>query len=161
MKCPFCNSKDTIVKDSRHNNEYTQVRRRRQCVDCKERYTTIERLQVNSLFVIKKSGIKKAFDREKIYRSIKTAVRKRNITEETIQGITDKIVKSLELGNLKEISTIQIGSLIMGYLKDLDQVSYIRFASVYKDFTSLTDFAYLIKTISIKKKKIYTDNITS
>ena len=150
MKCPFCNSTDTIVKDSRHNNEYTQVRRRRQCIDCKERYTTIERLQVNSLFVIKKSGIKKAFDREKIYRSIKTAVRKRNITEETIHTITDMIVKSLELGTLKEISTIQIGNLIMGYLKDLDQVSYIRFASVYKDFTSLTDFAYFIKTISNK-----------
>lgn len=150
MKCPFCNSKDTIVKDSRNNNECTQVRRRRQCTHCRERYTTIERLQVNSLFVIKKSGIKKAFDREKIYRSIKTAVRKRNINEDQIHLITDKIVKNLELGNLKEISTIQIGGLIMGYLKDLDQISYIRFASVYKDFTSLSDFAYFIKTISKK-----------
>ena len=150
MKCPFCKNSTTIVKDSRNNQEQTQIRRRRECLICLKRYSTIEKLQVKSIIVIKRSGIKKNFDREKILRSIITALRKRNINNEVAEDLTDNIVSIIESSNIKEIKTTQIGKMTMVALEKIDQVAYIRFASVYKDFNSVEDF---INFISLMNKK--------
>ena len=150
MRCPFCNNLETIVKDSRSNQQQTQVRRRRECLICLKRYSTIEKVQIKTVTVIKRSGIKKNFDREKILRSITTALRKRNIGQEVVEDITDNIVSLIELSNFKEITTNQIGKMIMNDLEKLDQVAYIRFASVYKDFNSVEDFINFISKMNKK-----------
>jgi transcriptional repressor NrdR len=155
MKCPFCNNPETIVKDSRANTEQTQIRRRRECLVCFKRYSTLEKVQIKNVMVIKRSGIRKNFDRDKIFRSIITALRKRHIDNDVAEDITDKIVATIELSNMKEISTNQIGKMIMGSLEKIDPVAYIRFASVYKDFNSVEDFVHFIgqmnkKSISFK-----------
>ena len=153
MKCPFCNNVETIVKDSRTNLEQTQVRRRRECLICFKRYSTIEKAQIKSVVVIKRSGIQKNFDREKIFRSIMTAVRKRNIDNDVVEDITNQIVTIIELSNIKEITTSQIGKMIMGSLEKIDHVAYVRFASVYKDFNSVSDFIDFISTMNHIKNK--------
>ena len=145
MRCPFCNNFSTQVKDSRNNEDGRVVRRRRYCNACKSRFTTLERVQLKELFVVKKSGLKKPFDREKIVISIKTAVRKRNISQEQIDEIADNIYKELENSNIKEVSTRKIGEMIMQALDDIDEVAYIRFASVYHDFGSAKDFRNFVK----------------
>ena len=152
MKCPFCFSEDTQVKDSRNSSDNNLVRRRRVCTKCNSRFTTIERVQLKELLVIKRSGIKKPFDREKIYKSVAAAVRKRNISGEMINDFTDGIVFDLENSHTKEISTKKIGEMIMLKLAKIDEVAYIRFASVYKDFTCARDFATFIN-----KLKTFTD----
>ena len=145
MRCPFCNNFSTQVKDSRNNEDGRVVRRRRYCNACKSRFTTLERVQLKELFVVKKSGLKKPFDREKIVISIKTAVRKRNISQEQIDEIADNIYKELENSNIKEVSTRKIGEMIMQALADIDEVAYIRFASVYHDFGAAKDFRNFVK----------------
>jgi transcriptional repressor NrdR len=152
MKCPFCNNPETIVKDSRNNQEHTQIRRRRECLICLKRYSTLEKVQIKTILVVKRSGIKKNFDRDKIFRSISTALRKRNIGHEVIEDITENIVSLIELGNFKEITTNQIGKMIMSALEKLDHVAYIRFASVYKDFNSVEDFINFISKMNKKPK---------
>lgn len=147
MKCPFCKSENISVKDSRDTNEGKVIRRRRHCNKCKRRFTTFERIQMRELVVVKKTGIKRPFDRNKIYHSIATAVRKRNITNEGIEKLTDDIVIELESNPSKEIKTRLIGQLIMKNLSKIDQVAYIRFASVYKDFSTAQDFAKFISKI--------------
>lgn len=141
MHCPFCKNQETYVKDSRNNKENNIVRRRRICPKCDMRFTTLERIMLKELFVIKRSGTKKPFDREKILKSITTAVRKRNITEETLDQITNDIVHKIEKTVKGEIHTREIGLIIMHHLAEIDEVAYIRFASVYKDFSSAKDFA--------------------
>jgi transcriptional repressor NrdR len=150
MKCPFCKNITTIVKDSRANQEQTQIRRRRECLICFKRYSTIEKLQIKSVVVIKRSGIKKNFDREKILRSIITALRKRNINNQVAEDLTDNIVSIIESSNIKEITTTQIGKMTMVALEKIDQVAYIRFASVYKDFNSVEDFVNFISQMNKK-----------
>lgn len=147
MQCPFCHSHDTYVKDSRDSEEGTVIRRRRHCSKCKSKFTTLERVQLKELFVLKRSGLKKPFDRQKIVDSIKTAVRKRRITESQIDAIVDEITRKLNNTGIKEISTRKIGEMIMMALADIDEVAYIRFASVYKDFMSAKDFANFISQI--------------
>lgn len=152
MKCPFCSTNETIVKDSRHNQEHNQIRRRRECLKCKKRYSTIEKIQTKAIIVIKRTGLKETFEKDKIFRSISTAMRKRNNDYKIIEDITDNIYASIELGKIKEISTIQIGRMIMSFLKKVDEVAYIRFASVYKDFSSVQDFMNFIMQMNKKAR---------
>lgn len=147
MRCPFCNFEDTQVKDSRHNDSKISVRRRRFCPKCSSRFTTVERVQLRELFVIKRSGLKKPFEREKIAHSINAAVRKRNITQDQINAIADDIFRELENSGIKEVPTRIIGEMIMKALAKIDEVAYIRFASVYKEFSSAVDFANFIKRL--------------
>jgi len=147
MKCPFCQSTDISVKDSRDTNEGKVIRRRRHCGNCNGRFTTFERIQIRELVVVKRTGIKRPFDRVKILKSITTALRKRNIADEEIEKLTDKIVVELESSSSTEINSRMIGKLIMQELAKIDPVAYIRFASVYKDFATAQDFAKFISKI--------------
>ena len=144
MKCPFCDSPDTNVKDSRNTDEGKVVRRRRHCSNCGGRFTTFERIQIRELIVVKRSGAKRPFDRTKIEKSIITALRKRNFSDKQIEALSDKIILELESGSTKEIPTRKIGKLIMDELAKVDPVAYIRFASVYKDFANIEDFTRFI-----------------
>jgi transcriptional repressor NrdR len=147
MLCPLCQYVDTQVKDSRNSSDSTTIRRRRFCPKCKFRFTTVERVQLREIFVIKRSGLKKPFDREKIVNSIAAAVRKRNISQEKVNEIADDVVREIENLGAKEIPTRKIGETILKWLAQTDEVAYIRFASVYKDFTSAKDFANFISKL--------------
>lgn len=147
MKCPFCHSPETSVKDSRDTNDGKVTRRRRHCNKCKGRFTTFERVQIRELVVVKRSGSKRPFDRNKVLKSITTALRKRNVSNDIIEEITEKIVLTLESDTNREIPTRKIGKLIMQELGKIDPVAYIRFASVYNDFSTAQDFARFISKI--------------
>ena len=147
MQCPFCKSVDISVKDSRNTDENRVIRRRRYCSNCNGRFTTFERIQTRELVVVKRTGSKRPFDRTKIVKSITTALRKRNFTDQQVDKFTDKIVVKLESSSSREINSRMIGKLIMQELAKIDQVAYIRFASVYKDFATAQDFAKFISKI--------------
>ena len=147
MQCPFCKSVDISVKDSRNTDENRVIRRRRYCGNCSGRFTTFERIQTRELVVVKRTGSKRPFDRTKIVKSIATALRKRNFTDQQVDKFTDKIVVELESSSSREINSRMIGKLIMQELAKIDQVAYIRFASVYKDFATAQDFAKFISKI--------------
>ncbi|MFK8040172.1 MAG: transcriptional regulator NrdR [Rickettsiaceae bacterium] len=149
MRCPFCSSIDTFVKDSRDTEDGSVIRRRRYCKNCDMRFTTFERMQLKEIVVIKQSGAKKLFDRNKIFKAISTAVRKRNISEEQIEAIVHKIIMKIENSNSREIHTKTIGELVMQELFHIDQVAYIRFASVYQDFNSTKDFVQFVHKLDI------------
>ena len=140
MRCPFCSNQDSQVKDSRPTEDNTAIRRRRICDQCGSRFTTFERIQLRDLVIIKTSGKKEAFDRDKMFRSISLALRKRNIDQETIEKIVNAIVRKLENSGETEIKSNLIGEYIMDALSHLDQVAYVRFASVYKNFREVKDF---------------------
>ena len=144
MKCPFCEHPDSYVIDSRNNEDRKIIRRRRECEACNKRFTTFEKIQFRELTVIKRSGVKKLFERQKIEKAITTALHKRNITDKQINELVSRIVLEIENSNLREISTRKIGDIIMNELAAIDQVAYIRFASVYKDFSTAHDFAVFI-----------------
>ncbi len=144
MRCPYCLVEDTQVKDSRPTEDKMSVRRRRVCNQCGSRFTTIEHIQLKNLIVRKRNGEKKAFDRDKISRAISTAVRKRQISEEQIESIVNRLVRQFETSNDGEISSSLIGELIMKELSLIDQVAYVRFASVYQDFNTAQDFENFI-----------------
>ena len=144
MRCPFCSSEDTQVKDSRSAEDGNAIRRRRQCGSCAARFTTFERVQLRELTVVKKSGRRAPFDREKMMRSIMIAMQKRPITADQIEQMISGIVRRLEsLGEL-EVSSDTIGQLLMEGLANLDSVAYVRYASVYKDFKETKDFEAFI-----------------
>jgi len=144
MRCPFCSSEDTQVKDSRSAEDGNAIRRRRQCGSCAARFTTFERVQLRELTVVKKSGRRAPFDREKMMRSIMIAMQKRPITADQIEQMVSGIVRRLEsLGEL-EVSSDAIGQLLMEGLANLDSVAYVRYASVYKDFKETKDFEAFI-----------------
>ncbi len=140
MRCPYCNYHDTQVKDSRPSDEGATIRRRRQCPNCGSRFTTFERVQLKELTVVKRSGLKRIFDRDKLSHSIRVAARKRPVTEEQIEATVSSIVQQLENRGEAEISVVHIGEAVMEALPKLDKVAYIRFASVYKDFNDPGDF---------------------
>jgi len=140
MRCPFCSNEDSQVKDSRPTEDNTSIRRRRICEQCGSRFTTFERIQLRDLVVIKTNGQKETFDRDKMYRSISLALRKRNIDQEKIEKIVNAIVRKLENFGDSEVKTNLIGEYIMDALSNLDQVAYVRFASVYKNFREVKDF---------------------
>ena len=140
MRCPFCSNEDTQVKDSRPTEDNTSIRRRRICDQCGSRFTTFERIQLRDLVVIKSKGQKENFDRDKMFRSLSLALRKRNVDSEKIEKIVNAIVRKLENSGETEIKSNIIGQLIMEALLHLDQVAYVRFASVYKNFREAKDF---------------------
>ena len=140
MRCPFCSNEDSQVKDSRPTEDNTAIRRRRICDQCGSRVTTFERIQLRELVVAKSNGQKEIFDRDKMYRSISLALRKRNIEQEKIEKIVNAIVRKLENSGDTEVKTNLIGEFIMEALSHLDQVAYVRFASVYKNFREVKDF---------------------
>lgn len=144
MRCPFCGCIETQVKDSRPSDDYLAIRRRRFCPECVSRFTTYERIQLSDLVVVKKNGERVPFDREKMVRSIYTATRKRAIDAERIEKLVNGVVRRLEMLGDAEISSKVIGEMVLEALKDLDLVSYLRFASVYKDFKSIEDFQKFI-----------------
>ncbi|HEX5258621.1 MAG TPA: transcriptional regulator NrdR [Sphingomicrobium sp.] len=140
MRCPFCAHEDSQVKDSRPSEDGAAIRRRRQCEACGARFTTFERVQLRDLTVVKKNGEREPFDRDKLARSIAIACRKRDISPDRIDRLISSIQRQLETRG-DEVSTSQIGEAVMDGLKTLDHVAYIRFASVYKDFSEPGDFA--------------------
>jgi len=140
MRCPFCAHEDSQVKDSRPSEDGAAIRRRRQCEGCGARFTTFERVQLRELTVVKKNGEREPFDRAKLERSIAIACRKRDVPPERIDKLISAIQRQLETRG-DEVTTSQIGEAVMDGLKALDHVAYIRFASVYKDFSEPGDFA--------------------
>ena len=140
MRCPFCAHDDSQVKDSRPTEDGNAIRRRRQCEACGARFTTFERVQLRELTIVKSEGKREPFEREKLERSIAVACRKRPITNEQIAQLATGIQRQIETSGDSEITTAGIGALVMEGLKGLDSVAYIRFASVYKDFTEASDF---------------------
>ncbi|MFZ1106924.1 MAG: transcriptional regulator NrdR [Rhodomicrobium sp.] len=140
MRCPHCGALDTQVRDSRPSEDHAAIRRRRSCPDCGSRFTTFERVQLRELTVIKRSGRRVPFDREKLSRSIQIALRKRPVGEDRIEQLVSSIVRTLENGNDAEISSETVGRLVMEGLKILDSVAYVRYASVYRDFREAKDF---------------------
>ena len=152
MLCPFCREKDTSVVDSRPTEDGTAIRRRRLCgCERKERFTTFERVQFQELTVIKDKGRKEPFDRDKISKSVRIATRKRPIDSETIENFISKIVMKVEGLGESEVPTLTIGKLIMEGLSYLDQVAYVRFASVYKNFKEAKDFEQFVGNLDENK----------
>jgi transcriptional repressor NrdR len=140
MRCPYCGNDNTQVKDSRPTEDSSAIRRRRICPDCGGRFTTFERVQLRELMVVKKSGRKEPFDRDKLARSLYTALRKREVDRERAERMISGVVRQLEsLGEL-EISSERIGEYVMEGLRNLDDVAFVRFASVYKNFSAADDF---------------------
>lgn len=140
MRCPFCTSEETQVKDSRSAEDGASVRRRRECSSCGGRFTTFERVQLRELTVIKSSGKKAPFDRDKLMRSVMIATRKRKVEAEQIEQMISGIVRRLESMGESDIDSKQIGELVMEGLAHLDDVAYVRYASVYKNFREAKDF---------------------
>jgi len=140
MRCPYCQSQDTQVKDSRPAEDGVAIRRRRVCPDCGGRFTTFERVQLRDLVVVKRSGRKVPFDRDKLMRSFDIALRKRNVEPERVERAVTGIVRQLESSGETEIPSDDIGLLVIDALKALDDVAYVRFASVYRNFREAKDF---------------------
>lgn len=149
MRCPFCGCVDTQVKDSRAAEDGSTIKRRRQCPECSERFTTFEYVQLRELNVIKKDASIRAFDRDKILRSMRVATRKRPVTEEQIEQACNRVVRALESGTKGDSIPVEmIGEAVMEELAALDKVAYIRFASVYKDFREAKDFEKFVDKIT-------------
>lgn len=140
MRCPFCANEDSQVKDSRPTEDGATIRRRRQCESCAARFTTFERIQLREISIAKSGDKRESFDRTKLLRSINLACQKRGIKDERIEQLVSGIQRQLETSGESEIPSKRIGELVMDGLKQLDSVAYIRFASVYKDFTEASDF---------------------
>ncbi|MEL6111468.1 MAG: transcriptional regulator NrdR [Pseudomonadota bacterium] len=148
MRCPFCGCEDTQVKDSRSAEDGSSIRRRRQCSRCAGRFTTFERVQLRELIVLKSSGRRAPFDRDKLLRSISIATRKRNIDPERVEQMISGIVRRLEASGESEIESSQIGQLVMDALAQLDDVAFVRYASVYKNFREARDFGKFLETLT-------------
>lgn len=148
MRCPFCGHLDTQVKDSRPTEDNAAIRRRRSCPECGARWTTFERVQLRELAIAKKDGKKELFEREKLTRSLKVALQKREVEEEQIERISNSIQRKLETLGESEVPSKVIGELVMDSLANLDQVAYVRFASVYRNFREAKDFEEFIGTLS-------------
>lgn len=148
MHCPFCSFAETQVKDSRPTEDGTSIRRRRACPDCGARFTTFERIQLRDIIVVKSGDRRQVFDRDKVIRSMQIALRKRPVTQEQIEKSANSIVRQLETSGEPEVSSQHIGELVMQALIQLDMVAFIRYASVYKDFSKPDDFQNFVKELS-------------
>jgi len=148
MRCPFCGHDDTQVKDSRPTEDNTAIRRRRSCPECGARWTTFERVQLRELTVVKNDNDKAPFDRDKLAKSLRIALSKRPVTEERIERIVNSIQRQLETSGESEIPTKAIGEMVMENLRELDQVGYVRFASVYRNFREAKDFEAFVEELS-------------
>jgi transcriptional repressor NrdR len=147
MRCPFCGFDDTQVKDSRPSEDNAAIRRRRFCPNCDARFTTFERVQIRELTVIKSDGTKKAFDRDKLARSMRIALRKRPVDDDRLEQVINSLVRQMETMGEGEITTKQIGEMVMETLRRLDHVAYVRYASVYRDFRTPADFNDFVETL--------------
>jgi transcriptional repressor NrdR len=147
MRCPFCGHDDTQVKDSRPTEDNTAIRRRRACPECGARFTTFERVHLRELTVVKANGKREVFEREKMERSMRIALRKRPVEEDRISRVVTSMVRRLETMGETEIPAAQVGELVMEALRSLDPVAYVRFASVYRDFREAKDFEAFIGTL--------------
>jgi transcriptional repressor NrdR len=148
MRCPSCGSLDTQVKDSRPTEDAAAIRRRRVCLACNFRFTTFERVQLRELVVIKRNGRRVPFDRDKLVRSVQIALRKRPVEPERIEQMVSKIVRELESGGETDVSSEAIGEIVMEHLRALDDVAYVRFASVYRNFREAKDFEAFLGELS-------------
>ena len=147
MKCPFCSHKEDKVIDSRASEEGRSIRRRRECLNCKRRFTTYENIEETSLMVIKKDGRRQTFDRKKVLLGIKKACEKRPISTQDLEELTDKVEYTLQTKFEKEVEASAIGELIMEFLYALDEVAYVRFASVYRQFRDINQFMKELRTL--------------
>jgi len=147
MNCPRCNAADTRVIDSRSAQEGKAVRRRRQCTACGHRFTTYEYVEGQPLMVIKNDQRRVPFDREKILRSVSIACKKRPVSMDDLNRLTDEIIQDLNLIGVPEITTRQIGETVLRHLRDLDEVAYVRFASVYRNFQDIQEFKKALDNI--------------
>jgi transcriptional repressor NrdR len=144
MRCPFCGCEDTQVKDSRSAEDGSSIRRRRQCTACSGRFTTFERVQLRELIVVKSSGRKEILDRDKLMRSVQISLRKRNVDQDRVEQMVTGVIRRLEAMGESEIDSKAIGELVMEGLAGLDDVAYVRYASVYKNFREARDFGEFI-----------------
>ena len=140
MRCPFCAHEDTQVKDSRPTEDNAVIRRRRSCPACNARFTTFERVQLRDLTILKSSGKRETFDRDKLKRSVSIALRKRPVDDDRLERMISSLVRQLEASGQTEFPSDRLGEMVMAMLADLDQVAYVRFASVYRDFREARDF---------------------
>ncbi len=147
MRCPFCGASDTKVIDSRPSDDDLKIRRRRECIVCAKRFTTYEAIETTPLILVKKNGERELFDREKLLKSMLKACEKRPISAEQLSSICDRVERNLLNRLEKEIPTQYVGELVMDELKQIDKVSYIRFASVYRDFRDIETFLKAINEI--------------
>src|SRR5947209_15212821 len=152
MRCPSCGSLDTQVKDSRPTEDAAAIRRRRVCLACHFRFTTFERVQLRELTVIKRNGRRVPFDRDKLMRSVEIALRKRNVEPERVERLVSKIVRELEGLGENEITSETIGEMVMENLRELDDVAYVRFASVYRNFREAKDFRAALDELAEEEK---------
>ncbi|HYE47947.1 MAG TPA: transcriptional regulator NrdR [Azospirillaceae bacterium] len=150
MRCPFCGNDDTQVKDSRPTEDNSAIRRRRFCPSCGARFTTFERVQLRELTVVKSQGQREPFDREKLLRSMRIALRKRPVDADRIDRVVNSIVRQLESSGETEIPSKQVGEMVMNALSQLDSIGYIRYASVYKDFREVADFNEIVGQLKIE-----------
>lgn len=153
MRCPFCGCEDTQVKDSRSAEDASSIRRRRQCTACGGRFTTFERVQLRDLVVVKSNGRREPFDREKLMRSIAIALRKREVDPERVDQMVSGIVRQLESTGESEIASKLVGEMVMGGLATLDDVAYVRYASVYKNFREARDFGQFLDGLEEQEKE--------
>ena len=147
MKCPFCGAADTTVADTRVNDDGDVVRRRRRCPRCDRRFTTTERAEIRLPQVVKKNGLRVDFEREKLAASLWLALRKRPVTVEAVEAAIQRIEEQLLSLGVREVASEKIGEMVMGELKKLDKVAYVRFASVYRNFEDVDEFAELIREV--------------
>src|SRR5476649_2345093 len=152
MRCPFCGSIDSQVKDSRPSEDSSAIRRRRLCPECGGRFTTFERVQLRELTIVKRSGRRNPFDREKLVRSISIALRKRPVDPERVERMVSGIVRQLESLGETEIPSHVVGEMVMKALKSLDEVAYVRYASVYRDFRETQDFAHFLSAEGLNEE---------
>ncbi|HQT39821.1 MAG TPA: transcriptional regulator NrdR [Acidocella sp.] len=152
MRCPFCGEADTQVKDSRPTEDGSAIRRRRFCSVCGQRFTTIERVQLRELTVVKSDQRRVAFDRDKLARSVRTALRKRPVDDERIERLVNGIVRQLEASGETDVKSSEIGERVMQTLKEVDTVAYVRFASVYRDFREAKDFEMFLDLMTPPSK---------
>ena len=153
MKCPFCNNNETQVKDSRPTEDGSAIRRRRLCPACGSRFTSFERVQLRDLIVIKKDGKRTPFNRDKLANSILVALRKRRVDAERVEKLISGIVRRLESSGEVDIPSHMIGKLVMESLSEIDQVAYVRFASVYRNFREEKDFVQFVDKLDVYKKR--------
>ncbi len=152
MKCPFCSCTEDRVIDSRSSNEDRSVRRRRECIKCKKRFTTYEYIEEVPLMVIKRDSRREAFDRNKIISGILKACEKRPVSMERVEAVVDKVEKELQKSFDKEVKAQEVGELVMEHLHKLDEVAYVRFASVYRQFKDINHFMKELKDLLSKRE---------
>ena len=148
MKCPFCNSEDTKVVDSRSFMDRYSIKRRRECIKCEKRFTTFEKVEETPLYIVKKDKRRDKFDRNKLMRGLVAATVKRNISRESLETFVLEIEKTIQNSLRWEITTQELGEMVMERLKSIDQVAYVRFASVYKEFNEIKSFIEIVENIN-------------